>query len=578
MYGTLKKIIAFAGSKEGLLKKSLLFALLSGLFAALQFAALFIVVEALVSDNRDSRFIWISLGIMAVSLVGRIITTYFSTMEQTETGYCMVAEKRIHIGDRLRYIPMGYFNKNSIGNITAIVTTTLGDVENSAARVLVSVLGGFFNSVALVIVLLVFDWRIGLIAAIGVLLYLVAAELALRKSACLSGVRQHTQESLVESVLEYIQGMGIVKAFGMEKDSTQSIDSAIKASCRDNLKLTKASVPYDALKQVVVRVFSVLLLLASIYFWLNGSLSLAYGVILVIASFMVFNDLENAGNMASLLQMLAASMDMANSIDDTPVMDEKGADVVSASSEIIFDNVDFSYADRKILDHVSFTIPDGTTTAIVGPSGSGKTTMCNLIARFWDVDAGRITVGGKDVRDFKLDSLMKNISMVFQNVYLFADSIENNIKFGCPDATHEQVVEAAKKACCHEFISALPDGYDTVIGEGGGTLSGGEKQRISIARAILKDAPIIILDEATSSVDPENEEELQRAIAELTHDKTIIMIAHRLKTVRGADQILVLDDSHIVQRGTHAELIQQKGLYADFVSARQEAIGWKLAQ
>lgn len=593
MYGTLKKIFAFAGSKEGLLKKSLLFAFLSGLFAALQFAALFIVVEALVSDNRDSRFIWISLGIMAVSLVGRIITTYFSTMEQTETGYCMVAEKRIHIGDRLRYISMGYFNKNSIGNITAIVTTTLGDVENSAARVLVSVLGGFFNSVALVIVLLVLDWRIGLIAAIGVLLYLAAAELALRKSARLSGVRQHTQESLVESVLEYIQGMGIVKAFGMEKDSTQSIDSAIKASCRDSLKLTKASVPYDALKQVVVRVFSVLLLLASIYFWLNGSLSLAYGVILVIASFMVFNDLENAGNMASLLQMLAASMDTANSIDDTPVMDEKGADVVQASSEIVFDNVDFSYkvngcgadregglghADRKILDHVSFTIPAGTTTAIVGPSGSGKTTMCNLIARFWDVDAGRITVGGKDVRDFKLDSLMKNISMVFQNVYLFADSIENNIKFGCPDATHEQVVEAAKKACCHEFISALPDGYDTVIGEGGGTLSGGEKQRISIARAILKDAPIIILDEATSSVDPENEEELQRAIAELTHDKTIIMIAHRLKTVRGADQILVLDDSHIVQRGTHAELIQQKGLYADFVSARQEAIGWKLAQ
>ena len=578
MYGTLKKIIAFAGSKEGLLKKSLLFAFLSGLFAALQFAALFIVVEALVSDNRDRRFIWISLGIMAVSLVGRIITTYFSTMEQTETGYCMVAEKRIHIGDRLRYIPMGYFNKNSIGNITAIVTTTLGDVENSAARVLVSVLGGFFNSVALVIVLLVFDWRIGLIAAIGVLLYLVAAELALRKSACLSGVRQHTQESLVESVLEYIQGMGIVKAFGMEKDSTQSIDSAIKASCRDNLKLTKASVPYDALKQVVVRVFSVLLPLASIYFWLNGSLSLAYGVILVIASFMVFNDLENAGNMASLLQMLAASMDMANSIDDTPVMDEKGADVVPASSEIIFDNVDFSYADRKVLDHVSFTIPAGTTTAIVGPSGSGKTTMCNLIARFWDVDAGRITVGGKDVWDFKLDSLMKNISMVFQSVYLFADTIENNIKFGCPDATHEQVVEAAKKACCHNFISALPDGYDTVISEGGGTLSGGEKQRISIARAMLKDAPIIILDEATSSVDPENEDELQRAIEALTHDKTIIMIAHRLKTVRNADQILVLDNAHIVQRGTHAELIQQKGLYADFVSARQEAIGWKLAQ
>ena len=473
MYGTLKKIFAFAGSKKGLLKKSLLFSFLSGLFSAMQFAALFVVIGALVSDNRDGKFICISLGIMAISLIGRIITTYFSTMEQTETGYCMVAEKRIHIGDRLRYIPMGYFNKNSIGNITAIVTTTLGDVENSAARVLVSVLGGFFNSVALVIVLL---------------------------------------------------------------------------------------------------------LLASVWFWLDGSLPLAYGLILVIASFMVFNDLENAGNMASLLQMLAASMDTANSIDDTPVMDEKGADITPKSSEIVFNKVDFSYADRKILDQVSFTITEKTTTAIVGPSGAGKTTMCNLIARFWDVNAGKITIGGTDVRDFKLDSLMKNISMVFQSVYLFADTIESNIKFGCPDATHEQVVEAAKKACCHNFISALPDGYDTVIGEGGGTLSGGEKQRISIARAMLKDAPIIILDEATSSVDPENEDELQRAIEALTHDKTIIMIAHRLKTVRNADQILVLDNAHIVQRGTHAELIQQKGLYADFVSARQEAIGWKLAQ
>ena len=578
MYGTLKKIFAFAGSKKELLKKSLLFSFLSGLFSAMQFAALFVVIGALVSDNRDGKFIWLSLGIMAVSLIGRIITTYFSTMEQTETGYCMVAEKRIHIGDRLRYIPMGYFNKNSIGNITAIVTTTLGDVENSAARVLVSVLGGFFNSVALVIVLLVFDWRIGLVAAAGVLIYLAAAELALRKSAALSGVRQHTQESLVESVLEYIQGMGIVKAFGLERDSTQSIGSAIKASCRDNLKLTKASVPYDAIKQAVVRVFSVLLLLASVWFWLDGSLPLAYGLILVIASFMVFNDLENAGNMASLLQMLAASMDTANSIDDTPVMDEKGADITPKSSEIVFNKVDFSYADRKILDQVSFTIPEKTTTAIVGPSGAGKTTMCNLIARFWDVQEGKICVGGHDVKDFTCDSLLKNFSIVFQNVYLFEDTIENNIKFGRLDATREDVIEAAKKACCHEFISALPEGYHTLVGEGGASLSGGERQRISIARAILKDAPIIILDEATASVDPENERELQAAIAELTKDKTIIMIAHRLSTVRNADQILVLDKGRIVQRGTHRELMEEQGLYRRFIQMRETAIGWNLGR
>lgn len=316
----------------------------------------------------------------------------------------------------------------------------------------------------------------------------------------------------------------------------------------------------------------------SIYLFTVGTFSLAWGVLFVVVSFMVFNNLESAGSQITMLQMLASSIDTANSMDDTPVMDETGTDITPVNTEIVFEDVGFSYSTRKILDHVSFSIPERTTTAIVGPSGSGKTTMCNLIARFWDANSGRITIGGTDVRDFTLDSLMKNISMVFQSVYLFADTIENNIKFGCPDATHEQVVEAAKKACCHDFIAALPDGYQTVIGEGGGTLSGGEKQRISIARAMLKNAPIIILDEATSSVDPENEDELQRAIEALTHNKTIIMIAHRLKTVKNADQILVINDAHIVQQGTHAELIRQKGLYADFVTARQEAIGWKLAQ
>ena len=576
MYGTLKKIFDFAGDKKRLLKRSLVFSFFCGIFSALQFAALYVVLDGVISNNRESKIIFISFGIMLLSMVGRIITTYFSTMDQTETGYGMVAEKRIHIGDRLRYIPMGYFNKSSIGNITAIVTTTLGDVENTASRVLVTVVGGFFNSIALMLAILCFNVKMGIVAAVGILCYLIVTEISQSKSVELSIKRQSGQETLVESVLEYIQGMSVVKAFGMEKESSQSILSAIKESCKNNIRLTHKSVPYDGLKEFVSSIFSFIMLLSSIYFYVEGTLSLPYAIMFVIASFMIFGDLENAGNMASLLQMLAASMDTANTIDDTPIMDVDGKDIEVKSADIVFDNVEFSYGNRKLLDKVNISIPAKTTTAIVGPSGSGKTTMCNLIARFWDVNGGKITIGGNDVRDFKLDSLMKNISMVFQNVYLFADSIENNIKFGKPDATHEEVVKAAKKACCHDFIMKLPDGYNTIIGEGGGTLSGGEKQRLSIARAILKDSPIIILDEATSSVDPESEEELQQAIEALTHDKTIIMIAHRLKTVRNADQIIVLNNGNIVERGTHEELMKNKGLYREFIFARQKAIEWQL--
>ena len=269
-------------------------------------------------------------------------------------------------------------------------------------------------------------------------------------------------------------------------------------------------------------------------------------------------------------------MDRINKVFETPVMDIDGKAIAPNSCRIKGENVTFRYENKKVIDDVSFEIPEGTTTAIVGPSGGGKTTLTSLMARFWDTDSGRITLGGTDVREYTLDSLLANFSMVFQNVYLFNDTIANNIKFGRPEATMEEVEDAARKACCHDFINALPQGYDTVIGEGGATISGGEKQRISIARALLKDAPVIILDEATANVDPENEALLQEAIRELTQGKTIIMIAHRLKTVQSANQILVLDQGKVIQRGTHGELMQAGGLYADFIHMREQSIGWKL--
>ena len=574
MFSVLKKISDFAGTRRGLLKKSMAVAFLGAVFAALQFAALMLTLDILVG-GADLR-IWPVIGVMVVSVVGRAACSYWSTNAETETGYFMVAEKRIHIGDRLRYIPMGYFNDNSLGNITAVVTTTLSDVENNAARCLVSVIGGFLNTLGLCLGLTVADWRLGLLAIAGILAYLGVTELSQRAMLKTGPARQHAQMNLVEAVLEYIQGMSVVKSYGLDKDSGQAVQRTVDESCDKALSLEKSVVPWMGLRQVVVRVFSVAIAVCALAFYSGGTLSLARCLLMLVASFMLYAELESAGNMADNLQMLGASMDKANSIDDTPVMDIDGAELTPADTSVEFQDVSFAYGDRTILDHVSLTVPSGSITAVVGPSGGGKTTLCNLMARFWDVQSGKITVGGYDVREYKLDSLMKNISMVFQSVYLFNDTVENNIKFGRPDATHEQVVAAARAACCHDFIMALPDGYDTVLGEGGGSLSGGEKQRISIARAMLKDAPIVILDEATASVDPENEAELQAAISALTRGKTLIMIAHRLNTVRNADQILVLSGGHIVQRGTHQELMAQGGLYADFVGVRQEALRWKL--
>ena len=343
-----------------------------------------------------------------------------------------------------------------------------------------------------------------------------------------------------------------------------------------NLEVEQILTPYTAAQEAVLQIAGVAMMLAAILLWRNGAMTLPNALMTLIVSFMVFSQIKLFGMGVSMLRMTAASIDRAVETEDMPRLDEKGRAISPEKHDIVFDHVSFSYEKKPILKDVSVTLRDRSTTAIVGPSGSGKTTFCNLIARFWDVDRGSIRIGGSDVRDYTLESLMDQISIVFQNVYLFADTIENNIKFGCPNATHAQVVEAARKACCDDFIESLPKGYETVIGEGGASLSGGEKQRISIARAMLKDAPIVILDEATANVDPENEDRLQRAIEALTGGKTIIMIAHRLKTVKNADQILVIDHGEIVQQGRHETLINQKGIYADFVGSKRETVDWKL--
>ena len=576
MFSIFKKFFAFAGKYSDMQKKGVVFAVLHSILEAFQLLALAVVLQAIIKHTVSTATAWTSLGIMLASVIGTVVTGHISKMSEIDGSFMMCADKRIKIGDRMKYMPMGYFNSHSLGNITAAVTTTMSDIEEVAPRVMEKTMHGFIHAAIISIAMMIFDWRIGLIVIGGIALFMGANAFVQRKSREISPRRQAAQANLVGAVLEYVQGMSVVKAFHLVNAANKRIDQSILDCERNNFGMEKAFIRYFAIEQLILRLVSVVVLIVSIAFYLGGTMSLAHCILMLVAAFIIYSQLEVAGSMSSLLRTIDVSIDRVDEIHQTPVIDAEGDDHVPRSADIEFKDVSFSYENRRIIDNVSFIIPQGTTTAMVGPSGGGKTTLCNLIARFWDVDEGVVTIGGRDVREYTLDSLLRNISMVFQNVYLFNDTIANNIKFGKPEATMEEVIDAAKKACCHDFIMSFPEGYDTVIGESGATLSGGEKQRISIARAMLKDASIIILDEATANVDPENESKLQAAIASLTRDKTIVMIAHRLKTVRHADQILVVDDGRIVQSGTHSELMGQEGIYADFIGIRKKAIGWKI--
>lgn len=577
MLTALRKIYDFAGNWQGVLKKSVAFSLLHSIFDMFQIAALFLILIGL-TEGMTLQIIVFTLLLLIISILGKIYCSYISDFSQTKVGYYMCAEKRIHVGDRMKYMPMGYFNDHSLGKLTSAVTTTIGDVENNAPSVLITVVHGFVHVVVITIVMFFFDWRIGSLCCLGILLFLVCNSMMQKKSQKISLERQRAQEDLVGATLEYIQGMNIVKSFNLGGNSNQKMKQAIEESRVRNTKLETVFIPYGAAQQFVLRLISVSIMFCSILFYLQGSMTLVYCLLMCVASFLIFSELEKAGGKSFALRLIESSIDKINEIDETPIMDLSGQNITPPNMDIELKDVSFSYGEHQIFRCINLSVPSRTTLAIVGPSGSGKTTLCSLIARFWDVQSGSITLGGTDIRDYTLDKLLSNFSIVFQNVYLFADTIENNIRFGKPDASHDEVVRVAKKACCHDFIMALPQGYDTVIGESGATLSGGEKQRISIARAILKDAPIVILDEATSSVDPENESDLQAAIESLTESKTVITIAHRLKTVKNADQIVVIADGKITQRGTHEQLKMQSGIYADFINIRHKTTGWKLVQ
>lgn len=581
MFHSIKRLLHWAG---GYRKRLYLGCLCS--FFSVWCTAIPIVIAAwtlglVIADFRGENslewnIIWLSLFGIVISIFLRYIFSYWKAKLQESIGYEIAAEERLKIGNVLKRVSLGYFSKNSTGDILTAITGDLSSLELQGMKLIDAIVNGYINLLAIVIILLIVCPMAALTSLVGAILSALALNGISKKSRKNAPTKQISQERITDASLEYIHGLPIVKSFGQEGASIEEWKTACEKHKDINLKIMHGFVPNNCLHLLALKIASVLLILISGIFTIQGNLTISIFLLIAMFAFMIFGAVENMNDSVHMLGLIDTSMDKLENIENAEFIDEAGRDFSIASYNIDFTDVFFGYGEIEVLHNLSFQIPQNTTTAIVGPSGSGKSTICNLITRFYDVNSGSVKIGGHDVREFTCDSLLKNISMVFQNVYLFRDTIKNNIKFGSPDAMDEQIIAAAKAARCHDFIMALPDGYDTVIGEGGSSLSGGEKQRISIARAMLKDAPIVILDEATASIDPENEHLIQEAISALTHGKTIITIAHRLATIENADQILVIDGGTVAQRGTHKELLQQEGTYKKFIQIREQVEGWRI--
>lgn len=550
--------------------------LIQVLFEGLKVPAIYVLVKAVLEEQVTVKTAVTCFGIMLASILGAAFCKNKSTLLQTRAGYGTCADKRIEVAEHLRYVPMGYFNANTLGQVISVTTNTMQSLENVATRVIMVVSNAVLSTSVILLLIFLFDFRIGLLALAGVLLFVIFNHLLIARSAKLAKNKFHADQNLVDKVIEYVQGITEVKSYKLTGEQCRALNAANEYGADLNLKMEVSFVPFIAIQNFIVKMIGVAMAMASIAFYLNGTMELAVCIVMILVSYIMFAALDSASSFSALLRVVDVTIDKVNEIMASPQMDLEGEKVEAGNADIEVNNISFSYESRKIIDGISLKIPAKTSLAIVGPSGGGKTTLTNLIARFWDVDAGKITLNGKNIKKYNYDSLMANFSFVFQNVYLFKDTIANNIRFGTPEASMDKVMDAAKRACCHEFIMSLPRGYETVIGEDGINLSGGELQRISIARAIMKDSPIIILDEATANVDPENEEELIKAIEALTKEKTVIMIAHRLKTVRHADQIIVVDQGKIKEQGRHEDLMKQEGTYKKFIESREMAVSWKL--
>ncbi len=573
MLRILHRLINITGKYKTRIRASYITAFIKGIMMKMPLMLCFVCISLFMSGDMNTEKC-LMLGIcVLISVILEAIFEHISNVLQSATGYMVFADMRLRLGDHLRKLPMGYFTEGNIGKISSVLATDMVFIEENCMGVLSELVTFMISQGLMVVMMFVMDLRLGLLSLFIVGIFVLIGNLMLKTTIRHSIIKQEDCESLTEEVLDFAEGMGIIKSYNMLGEKSKRLTDEFEKSCKESIDFEVAYGPWARALYLAFGIGTASVLALCAYLYSIGSISDVYMVGITLFLFDMFMAIKSYYGQMARLTVTDASLDRIEEVFAAEELPDNGKlvfdDTSDGSSRIEYDDVTFGYTDKEVLKNISFKVGAGEMTALVGPSGGGKSTIASLLARFWDVKSGRILVNGKDIRDVSLGSLMDRVSMVFQRVYLFQDTVYNNIAISRPDATKEEVMEAARKARCYDFIMQLPEGFDTVIGEGGASLSGGEKQRISIARCILKDSPIVILDEATASVDADNERAIQEAISELCKNKTLLVIAHRLKTIKDADQILVVSDGRIIEKGDHASLMSINGTYARMVSLQQ---------
>ena len=604
MLKILHRIVCMTGKYSSRIRASYITSFIKGIMMKAPLIFSFIAISLFMKGQMQEK-ICLYLGIgLALCIAVEAVFEHITNVLQSATGYEVFADMRMRLGDHLRKLPMGYFTEGNMGKISTVLCTDMVFIEECCMTVLSELVTFMISQGLMTLMMFVMDIRLGIAALTVIIAFVIVGNCMMKTTLAHSRTKQEGSESLTEEVLDFAEGIGIIKSFNMLGEKSKSLSAEFEKSCRESIDFEKSYGPWARALYLTYGIGTSFMLAVAGLLYAKGEMAPDYMVGMVLFLFDLFISIESYYGQITRLTVTAASLDrieevfeaeelhdsadtalstdrketrkdsadMAMSESAKETRNESGVtfskDAKEKDSLVEYSDVSFGYTGKNVLNHISFSMKKGEMTALVGPSGSGKSTIASLLARFWDIKEGTIKLNGKDIKNISLGSLMDQISMVFQRVYLFKDTIYNNIAMGRPDATREEVVEAAKKARCYDLIRSLPEGFDTVIGEGGASLSGGEKQRISIARCILKDSPIVILDEATASVDADNERAIQEAISELCKNKTLLVIAHRLKTIKDADQILVVSDGKIIERGNHDKLMEEDGIYARMVSVQ----------